>query len=101
MPFRTGGAGLRRVLASAAIIPVVDGGPRQGDLPEFPTRFASLVNAHTEALDVLNSVPAPVIRHLGRGGSGGPPGARQRHPRDAAGVLAGPCPIGAHGESAG
>jgi putative NADH-flavin reductase len=45
------------VVGGAAIIPMVAGGPRQGDTPEFPGKFAPLVDAHQRALDALNSAP--------------------------------------------
>lgn len=48
------------VVGGAAILPTVPGGPRSGDAPGFPARFAPLVDAHQHALDVLNSAPRSV-----------------------------------------
>ncbi|MGR6319014.1 NAD(P)H-binding protein [Micromonospora soli] len=48
------------VVGGAAIIPTVLGGPRQADTPDFPARFAPVVDAHQQALDILNSAPENV-----------------------------------------
>ena len=48
------------VVGGAAIIPTVPGGPRQADTPDFPARFAPVVDAHQQALDILNSAPENV-----------------------------------------
>lgn len=56
---RAGGARLG-VVGGAAVIPMVAGGPRQADTPEFPAKFAPVVDAHQRALDILNSAPEGV-----------------------------------------
>jgi hypothetical protein len=48
------------VVGGASIIPKVPGGPREGDTPEFPAKFAPLTDAHQRALDILNSAPQDV-----------------------------------------
>jgi len=48
------------VVGGAAIIPTVPGGPRQADTPDFPARFTPVVDAHQQALDILNSAPENV-----------------------------------------
>jgi uncharacterized protein len=48
------------VVGGAAIIPTVPGGPRQADTPGFPARFTPVVDAHQQALDILNSAPENV-----------------------------------------
>jgi putative NADH-flavin reductase len=48
------------VVGGASIIPKVAGGPREGDTPEFPAKFAPLTDAHQRALDILNSAPQDV-----------------------------------------
>jgi putative NADH-flavin reductase len=52
------GSGTRLgVVGGASIIPRVEGGPREGDTPEFPAKFAPLTDAHQEALDILKAAP--------------------------------------------
>jgi len=53
---QAGGARLG-VVGGASILPMAPGGPRQGDTPEFPARFAPLTDAHQHALDRLSSAP--------------------------------------------
>jgi putative NADH-flavin reductase len=48
------------VVGGASIIPKVAGGPREGDTPEFPAKFAPLTDGHQRALDILNSAPQDV-----------------------------------------
>jgi hypothetical protein len=48
------------VVGGASIIPRVEGGPREGDTPEFPAKFAPLTDAHQEALDILKAAPSNV-----------------------------------------
>ena len=67
------------VVGGASIIPVVEGGPREGDTPAFPAKFAPLTDAHQEALDILNAAPRDVDWfYLVPGGEFGPrnPGTR-------------------------
>jgi putative NADH-flavin reductase len=45
------------VVGGASILPVVPGGPRQGDTPGFPAKFAPLTDAHQGALDILRAAP--------------------------------------------
>jgi putative NADH-flavin reductase len=48
------------VVGGASIVPRVEGGPREGDTPEFPAKFAPLTDAHQEALDILKAAPPEV-----------------------------------------
>ena len=48
------------VVGGASIIPRVEGGPREGDTPEFPAKFAPLTDAHQQALDILRAAPQDV-----------------------------------------
>jgi putative NADH-flavin reductase len=48
------------VVGGASIVPRVEGGPREGDTPEFPAKFAPLTDAHQEALDTLRAAPPEV-----------------------------------------
>jgi hypothetical protein len=67
------------VAGGASVIPVVPGGPREGDAPAFPAKFAPLTAAHQEALDILNAAPRDVDWfYLVPGGEFGPhnPGTR-------------------------
>src|SRR5262249_60408792 len=48
------------VVGGASIIPRVAGGPREGDTPEFPAKFAPLTDAHQQALDLLKAAPPDV-----------------------------------------
>jgi putative NADH-flavin reductase len=48
------------VVGGASIVPRVEGGPREGDTPEFPAKFAPLTDAHQEALDILRAAPPEV-----------------------------------------
>ena len=48
------------VVGGASIIPVVAGGPREGDTPAFPAKFAPLTDAHQQALDILTAAPRDV-----------------------------------------
>lgn len=48
------------VVGGASIIPKVEGGPREGDTPEFPAKFAPLTDAHQRALDLLRAAPPDV-----------------------------------------
>jgi hypothetical protein len=48
------------VVGGASILPKVAGGPREGDTPEFPAKFAPLTDGHQQALDTLNAAPAGV-----------------------------------------
>jgi uncharacterized protein len=48
------------VVGGASVIPKVAGGPREGDTPEFPVKFAPLTDGHQRALDILNSAPQDV-----------------------------------------
>jgi putative NADH-flavin reductase len=45
------------VVGGASIMPKVEGGPREGDTPEFPAKFAPLTDGHQRALDVLRAAP--------------------------------------------
>ncbi len=67
------------VVGGASVIPVVPGGPREGDTPAFPATLAPLTDAHQHALDILNAAPRDVDWfYLVPGGEFGPhnPGAR-------------------------
>jgi hypothetical protein len=67
------------IVGGASIIPKVAGGPREGDTPEFPAKFAPLTDAHQQALDLLNAAPPDVDWfYLVPGGEFGPhnPGTR-------------------------
>ena len=48
------------VVGGASILPVVAGGPREGDTPAFPAKFAPLTDAHQQALDILSAAPRDV-----------------------------------------
>jgi uncharacterized protein len=48
------------VVGGASIVPRVEGGPREGDTPEFPAKFAPLTDAHQEALDTLRAAPPEI-----------------------------------------
>jgi putative NADH-flavin reductase len=48
------------VVGGSAILPVVEGGPRQVDTPGFPAWLVPRVEAHSRALDRLNSAPEGV-----------------------------------------
>jgi uncharacterized protein len=48
------------VVGGASVIPKVAGGPREGDTPGFPAKFAPLTDAHQQALDALNAAPRAV-----------------------------------------
>ena len=48
------------VVGGASIVPRVEGGPREGDTPGFPAKFAPLTEAHQEALDILKAAPPEV-----------------------------------------
>jgi uncharacterized protein len=48
------------VVGGASILPKVPGGPREGDTPEFPAKFAPLTDAHQQALDLLRAAPQGV-----------------------------------------
>jgi len=48
------------VVGGASIIPRVEGGPREGDTPEFPAKFAPLTDAHQQALNILKAAPSGV-----------------------------------------
>jgi putative NADH-flavin reductase len=67
------------VVGGASIIPVVPGGPREGDTPAFPAKLGPLTDAHQQALDTLNAAPRDVDWfYLVPGGEFGPrnPGTR-------------------------
>jgi putative NADH-flavin reductase len=48
------------VVGGSAILPVVEGGPRQADTPSFPAWLGPRVEAHSRALDRLSSAPEGV-----------------------------------------
>lgn len=48
------------VVGGASIIPRFEGGPREGDTPEFPAKFAPLTDGHQRALDILTAAPPAV-----------------------------------------
>ena len=60
LPAAQGSGARLGVVGGASIIPVVAGGPREGDTPKFPAKFAPLTDAHQQALDTLNSAPRDV-----------------------------------------
>ena len=48
------------VVGGASILPKVPGGPREGDTPEFPAKFAPLTDAHQQALNILRAAPRSI-----------------------------------------
>ena len=57
LPAAQGSGARLGVVGGASILPRVEGGPREGDTPEFPAKFAPLTDAHQEALDILKAAP--------------------------------------------
>jgi uncharacterized protein len=48
------------VVGGSAILPVVEGGPPQAEMPGFPAWLVPRVDAHARVLDTLNSAPEDV-----------------------------------------
>jgi uncharacterized protein len=48
------------VVGGSAVLPVVEGGPRQADTPGFPAWLGPRVEAHSRVLDRLSSAPEGV-----------------------------------------